>query len=81
MEKRLTLIVEKCSKNHVCPPVSVCPAMALEQDEYKAPTIDESKDVYKRQPVTPRKLGAPEASGLTARRELSKVRSMTGVKS
>ena len=43
MEKRLTLIVEKCSKNHVCPPVSVRPAMALEQDEYKAPTIDESK--------------------------------------
>ena len=32
-------------------------------------------------PVTPRKLGAPEASGLTARGELSKVRSMTGVKS
>ena len=32
-------------------------------------------------PVTPWKLGAPEASGLTARRELSKAKSMTGVKS
>ena len=43
-------------------------------------------DVYKRQalytpPVTPWKLGAPEADGLTARGESSKVKPMTGVKS
>ena len=32
-------------------------------------------------PVTPWELGVPEASDLTAREELSKVRLMTGVKS
>ena len=48
--------------------------------------LDAIGDVYKRQalytpPVTPWELGAPEASEVTERSQLSKVRPMTGVKS
>lgn len=33
----------KCPQNHPCPSVQICPAGALIQNGYAAPTVDEDK--------------------------------------
>ncbi|NTW30309.1 MAG: 4Fe-4S binding protein [Candidatus Moranbacteria bacterium] len=35
----------KCPQDHVCPLIRICPAGAISQDGFSAPTIDHSKCV------------------------------------
>ena len=43
MERKLKIVVEKCSQNHTCPAVKMCPVGALMQMAFKAPKIDDEK--------------------------------------
>lgn len=43
MEKKLNVIQERCPKNHTCPAMSVCPVVAISQNGFDAPVIDEEK--------------------------------------
>lgn len=41
----MDIIVEtrRCPQNHACPAIRVCPAMAIKQNGYEAPVIDQEK--------------------------------------
>ena len=43
MNKKLEIIVDKCPQNHKCPAVKICPAEALLQKNFEAPTIAYNK--------------------------------------
>ena len=43
MEKKLSVIQERCPQNHACPAVKVCPVGALSQKEFFAPVVDREK--------------------------------------
>ena len=38
--KKLTIIKDRCPKNHKCPAVKVCPVGALSQKDFSVPIID-----------------------------------------
>jgi Fe-S-cluster-containing hydrogenase component 2 len=40
---KMTVIKERCPQNHPCPSVRVCPAGAIKQTGYGAPTVDAEK--------------------------------------
>lgn len=60
---RMTVNVARCPQNHPCPMVRVCPAGAILQDGYQAPTIDAAKCIDCQQCVKGCPMGAfvPEA--------------------
>ena len=39
----IQVISEKCPQNHICPLVKKCPEGAINQEGFKAPTIDQEK--------------------------------------
>lgn len=39
----LKVIKERCPQDHRCPAMRVCPNGALQQNNYEAPTVDETK--------------------------------------
>ncbi|HNW05325.1 MAG TPA: 4Fe-4S binding protein [Oscillospiraceae bacterium] len=41
--KKLTVNVDRCPQSHSCPSVKVCPAGALAQEGFHAPTVDQEK--------------------------------------
>lgn len=42
-EKTLVVNKRRCPQNHPCPSVKVCPAGALLQVRFEAPTVDQEK--------------------------------------
>ncbi|MEG0944874.1 MAG: 4Fe-4S binding protein [Raoultibacter sp.] len=36
----LKVFIERCPQNHACPSIDVCPADALHQEGFAAPTVD-----------------------------------------
>lgn len=45
MERKVNVIAGNCPQNHSCPSVKVCPAGALVQEGFAAPTVDVEKCV------------------------------------
>lgn len=41
--KKLTVNRDRCPQSHFCPSVRVCPADALSQEGFHAPTVDQEK--------------------------------------
>jgi len=44
-DKSLVVNKNRCPQNHSCPSIRVCPAGALSQIGFSAPTVDQSKCV------------------------------------
>ena len=42
-DSRLVVVKSRCPQNHPCPSVRVCPASALMQTGFAAPTVDQDK--------------------------------------
>lgn len=42
-DKRIVVNAQRCPQNHPCPSVQVCPAEALSQKGFDAPTVDMDK--------------------------------------
>lgn len=40
---KLNVVHANCPQNHPCPSVKICPVGALNQNGYKAPTVDYDK--------------------------------------
>lgn len=41
--QKLVVKIARCPQNHACPSIRVCPANALSQEGFSAPTVDLSK--------------------------------------
>lgn len=41
--KKLLIRSELCPQNHKCPAVNICPIKALQQKDYNAPIVEDSK--------------------------------------
>lgn len=55
---KLTVDTGRCPQNHSCPAIRVCPADAIKQNGYAAPTIDYDKCIKCKKCVTFCPMGA-----------------------